>query len=530
MQGCHAMKNNFLSSKTFYYISAGLLLLFCLFTRLWRLDTLPSGLHLDEAGMAYDAWCLSHFGVDRYQTSWPLYLYNYGGGQSILYAYLTAGLFRIFGFSIKILRLPSVIFSCLSVLYGMKICRKIFKDAYLYSLICGVLLTICPALVLMGRLGIDCYLMLGASAVFLYYFICAVENGKTLSYLIAGITGGILLYSYVLSYVVLPLFFLFALCYIIYQKKFSLHGWICMAVPVAIFAFPLILEQFINIFGWNEIKLGVFTLIKLNGYRISEFRFFNISYLKDLLRNIFTFSDFAYCSSPHFPNLYWLSIPLCFIGFLDCCKDFVISFRKRMWDAQTFVFVWLVIIFLLFCHLPSNGYRIGCIYLGIIYFITKGMHYIVFYLKKKTTTPVFTSGIMVCFAVFYFINFLLFGRYYYLGTYVQETYPLTHFDILVTDALKFIDENPEYGPKGVQMAEPAVYYALSTLESPYELPFSKEENFYFHDNYIHCSYLGEPEDGYFYIVNNTFGEYANLLRDAGFTENVYIGYSLFYKK
>ena len=56
------------------------------------------------------------------------------------------------------------------------------------------------------------------------------------------------------------------------------------------------------------------------------------------------------------------------------------------------------------------------------------------------------------------------------------------------------------------------------------------QNFYFHDNYIHCSYLGEPEDGYFYIVNNTFGEYANLLRDAGFTENVYIGYSLFYKK
>lgn len=523
-------KKKFYFPPKFYYIAAGLLLLFCLFLRLWHLDTLPFGLHLDEAGMAYDAWCLSRYGVDRYLTSWPVYLYNYGGGQSVLYAYLTAGLFRIFGFSVWMIRLPAVTFSCLTVFYGMKICRKIFKDEPLYSLLCGILLTICPALILMGRLGIDCYLMLGASAVFLYYLVCALENNRPVSYFIAGITGGILLHSYVLSYVVMPVFLLLALCYVIYQKRFSLRGWICMAIPMGVLALPLIIVQFINMFGWNEMVLGPFTLILLNGYRVSEFHFFSFTYLKELLRNIFTFSDFTYCSSPHYPNLYWLSIPCFLIGFIGAFRDLIVSLRKRIWDVQTFLFVWWLIIFLLFCHLPSNGYRIGCIYLGIIYLVTKGIHGTVAFLGQRKLPQLFASGVLVLSALFYFISFLGFGRYYYLGSYTQETYPMEHFDILVPEALDFIEQNPQYGPKGVQLAEPAVYYALSSLESPYDLQFSKDTNLYFHDNYIHCSYLGEIEDGYFYIVNNSFAEYASQLREAGFSENVYTGYSLFYKK
>lgn len=52
------------------------ILLLCVFaiTRLWRILTIPSGFHLDEAGMAYDAWCLSQYGVDRYLKSFPVYL------------------------------------------------------------------------------------------------------------------------------------------------------------------------------------------------------------------------------------------------------------------------------------------------------------------------------------------------------------------------------------------------------------------------------------------------------------------------
>ncbi len=55
-------------------------------TRLFLLTSVPRGLHVDEAGMAYDAFCLANYGTDRYMTWHPVYLTNYGSGQSALYA------------------------------------------------------------------------------------------------------------------------------------------------------------------------------------------------------------------------------------------------------------------------------------------------------------------------------------------------------------------------------------------------------------------------------------------------------------
>lgn len=42
------------------------------FTRLFLLTSVPRGLHVDEAGMAYDAFCLANYGTDRYMTYHPV--------------------------------------------------------------------------------------------------------------------------------------------------------------------------------------------------------------------------------------------------------------------------------------------------------------------------------------------------------------------------------------------------------------------------------------------------------------------------
>ena len=46
--------------------------------RLLFLNEVPFGLHVDEAGMAYDAFSFANWGVDRYLNSYPVYLINYG--------------------------------------------------------------------------------------------------------------------------------------------------------------------------------------------------------------------------------------------------------------------------------------------------------------------------------------------------------------------------------------------------------------------------------------------------------------------
>ena len=139
------------------------------FTRMWRLTQIPLGLHYDEASMAYSAWSLSQYGVDRYLNSWPVYLKNFGGGQSVLYAYLLAGLFKVFGFHLVLIRIPSVLFSLLALVFTMEISKMIFPEHKYAPYIAGALVTIGPYYIMAGRLGLDCNLMLGGAAMFLCF-------------------------------------------------------------------------------------------------------------------------------------------------------------------------------------------------------------------------------------------------------------------------------------------------------------------------------------------------------------------------
>ncbi len=49
--------------------------------RIYKLGEIPHGINIDEAGMAYDAFCLLHFRVDRSLNQLPVYFVNFGGGQ-----------------------------------------------------------------------------------------------------------------------------------------------------------------------------------------------------------------------------------------------------------------------------------------------------------------------------------------------------------------------------------------------------------------------------------------------------------------
>lgn len=60
------------------------------FILLYKLGSVPRGIHVDEAGMAFDAISIAQNGTDRYLNKLPVYLINFGGGQSALYAYLTS--------------------------------------------------------------------------------------------------------------------------------------------------------------------------------------------------------------------------------------------------------------------------------------------------------------------------------------------------------------------------------------------------------------------------------------------------------
>lgn len=522
------IKDNFAKNK-FYLI--GLLCIFAVFviTRFWRLTVLPTGFHIDEATIAYNAWCLQEYGVDRYLKSWPIYFINFDGGQSILYTYLCAGLFSLFGYHEILVRLPAVFFSFLTLLFGMLITHRLTKPAAskpFYTLFAGCLIVICPYFIFSSRYGLDCNLMLGASTVFLYFFILALESGKLWQYFLSGFLCGLVLYTYALSYIVVPFFLLFTLLYTIRSKKFRFWNWFVMAIPVAFLAFPLILEQIVNAFQLNEIQLGVFTITRMKAYRASELGTIRWDYIKRAFCHLFLWDDLNYNSLPGTANLYYITIPLFFVGLLHLGKEFVQSVRKRQYDAKHILLLWFLASLLLALHVKTVINKMNYIYFVTIYITTDGFFTLCGLLRplSKKLVPLLT--VFVC--CFYAISFLCFGSYYYLGAYTAEHTPLRYFEIVPTEAISFLSAHPEYGPKGTQMSQQPIYYALSTLASPYELQLFDETNIIC-DNII-CSTLGPIEDGYNYIVRDFFTEYAQELRDAGFTEITYTNYSLFYQE
>ncbi|MCM1541728.1 MAG: glycosyltransferase family 39 protein [Blautia sp.] len=489
-------------------------------TRLLYLMELPAGYHIDEAGMAYDAWCLAQYGVDRYLKSWPVYLINFGGGQNALYTFLCAFLFKIFGWNPFLIRVPAVLFSLLTLIFGVKIACEIYsKDSYLpYA--AGALIVICPCFILSGRFGLESYLMLGMSTVFLYFFLKALENGKYVNYILAGITGGLVLYTYALTYIILPLFLLLSLFYCIRVRKLEWKKWFVMAVPLAILAAPLIAVQIVNMFDLPEMTWGIFTITKLEVYRASEIGRFRWDYFVKAWNSIFNGDHLIYNSIPGIPNLYGKTPMLFILGLVCIVAKTVISVKDRKWLPSCLVLFWFLSVFGLCAHIDSNVNRINGIFCSVILIAIEGI-WVLWQARGWIA-----RGICCLWVLIYAWGFLRFGQYYYSGAYALDNPDMMYFDVTVEEGTDYIEAHPQLGERVTYMAEQGIYHALGSRISPYELRIGeRKDNRY--GNYV-WGQLGLIYEDCNYIVRHTFTEYMEELRQMGFQEIDFGDYSLFF--
>lgn len=506
-------------AKNYYYLLLGLLFLIFLLTRLWRITTLPLGLHVDEAAIAYDAWSLANFGVDRYLKSWPVYLINFGGGQNVLYCYILVGLFKLFGYHLFLVRMPAVLFSFLNLLFGTLIVQKIYPEKKWLVLFVGALLTICPYFILASRFGLESNLMLGMATMFLYCFVCAVDSMRYRWYVLTGITGGIMLYAYAIAYLVLPIFLLLGIIYAVWIRRFSFMKWLSMAIPMGLLAFPLILVQYINAFNLEEMHLGPFTITKLPEYRISEVSSFQSQYILKMCQSVFIGDELNYNSIPGFPNLYYITIPIIVLGIIRLLFTLGKTFVRREYTPQIYPLLWFGAMFLLAGVIDSNCNRVNGIYFSAIFLAAEGIWLLVGIAKR------YSQALLIVCCFLYAIGFVRFGSYYYGGSYEQDHYPLDCFDFTVSEAIEFLEENLQYQNRVTYMGENSVYLALSMLKSPYEMEIYEDKSLFF--EYYYCSSLPEIEAECNYIVCDIYEEYAEELRSLGFMERRYPGYSLF---
>lgn len=508
------------------YVLFILLLGLFVFTRVYRILDLPKGIHIDEAGMAYDAWCLSQFGYDRHFESWPLYLRNFGGGQSSLYAFMTAGLFRLFGYHLFLVRLPGILFSGLTVLFGTLIVRHLKPGEKWLQYFTALLLIICPYFILASRFGLDCNLFLGACTVFLYCLIKAQDSGQYRYYVLAGIAGGITLYTYVISYMVLPVFLVLSFIYALITHKFSFKKWLAMAVPMALLAAPLVAIQMINMFDLPQMKLGVFTLTKLEFYRASEIGMPTFANIKNLVCSIFVNDPWPYNSVPGFWLLYGVSVPLFVAGAIRLCVQFFQTICKKGHKAESYLLLWFVVCFAIGALTETNSNKVNAIFFVVIYMVIEGLEWFVSFVKEKKTQFAYVAiGAVLASYMFCFGRF---GIYYYGGQYTMDQDPMPYFFTIVTEAVEYLEEHPEKKNAGTYMDEPGIVLGISTLYPPEEMGSMADADWSatYCDNYYYCRDL-TARPNYNYIIKHTNEAWMHDLKAMGYEEVSFDDYSLF---
>lgn len=458
-----------------------------LFMHFFRLSEVPYGLHVDEAGMAYDAYCLAKYSVDRYLNRFPVYLINFGGGQSALNAYLVAALIKIAGdINPWIIRLPGAIIAVFSYLAGVNIIRKSLGEKW--GLVSSFFLAIFPYFIMQSRFGLDCNLLLGMSTISLYFLMFAEEKKKPMLFVLAGVLWGITYYTYALSYISNTMFLGVLLCYWLYMKRISWKNAFFFGLPVLLIVSPLLLMIIINTFDLPQIETTLFTIPSLPMYRNGSISFTNMWVnFWTTVKVIFTKDWIPYNAFDKYFTMYRLSIVFAVIGFFRLFVDMAKSFLRKEYSKHMVFFIFFLCYLFLGMLLGDGGpniNRLNGIFFALFYCVLYGMRYSYNFVKNYNFSirgkdsllrmvfdcPQIEKKAALVILVIYSCYFLTFANYYF-NKYPEEMLPVLFADTY-KDITDFI-ETETGEPKVVYTNTSYIFYYLSERLNPFEADLSQ---------------------------------------------------------
>ncbi len=501
------------------------LILAAIVTHLFKLAALPAGLNVDEAGMAYDAWSLANYGVDRYLNSYPVYLINYGGGQSALYAYLAAICIKLFGFSTVSIRIPAFIFGIITVICGTLIISKskICEKSYAALPVMAALYLVMPYFVMSSRFGLDCNLMLGTSTLAIYMILKAARSGQIHHYILAGICSGLILYTYAISYIIVPVFLLFVFVIMLIIRRIDFGQALAFIIPLAIMGIPLVLVQYVNMNGLPAMHIGSITITALTFYRATEFHVPTFDSLLEALKATFMYDWLDYNTNETYGTIYYISIPFAAIGLIVTIRNAISSFKSRSkrkekeLSPDVLILIWFAIMVVIGSMLGGDGpnaNRLNGIFYAILYLVTVGIVAVIGFFKNEI--QVFAAVALV---VIYGVFAVSFYKYYYVDNADHQYYL---FQKQLDSAIDYVSNDPDLCGQWIYIVHnnqpyvpPYIYYMLATKIDPYtyNLPETGTSNY---ANYIFDAPEEINPDGV-YIIYEGNDDYIELLNDAGLT-------------
>lgn len=415
--------------KKIDYGLAIVLFLLAVFLRVYRMNTLPLGMHIDEAGVGLNAWSIAHYGTDRYGNFMPVCPLNFYGEQSAFYTYFCALLVKIWGLNIYTLRLPGVMMGIVTVIFGALLMKERWgKNGFLIGL---ALLGICPYFIMNCRFALDCNAMLGALTVALYGLVRLTKKAKQEEdkgfyglFFLEGVLLAVVLYTYIVAVIVIALFGLtWGLYYLLYRKENRPRRFrqlLCMALPLGILVIPLVMVFGVNYLQLDPIRTPFFTVPKLIVNRTEELTTSPADLVQKSRYLLYPLtSDGKYGASDRYWTLYYWSVPFIVIGGV-----YSLIRSRKDWKEKNLSLDWCMILItvaevVMFFLCGQYNYHINGIFIALAYFCVSGMFATGSIIREKKGKAVFTAVV----SGLYLMTFIGFVKEYY-GTVEEPAFQI----------------------------------------------------------------------------------------------------------
>ena len=402
-------------TRYYWFFVAGVALVAVL-VRTWQFGTIPYGFNQDEAMAALEGFSLSEHGTDHYGMTMPVYFTAWISSQmNVLLSYIMIPFFKLFGPSIFAARLPLLLFSFLSLYVVFRFSYKLF-DKYA-ALAILFIVAINPWQIMMSRWALEANLFPHLLLYGCYLLYLGLEK-KRYTYL-SMLVFGAAMYSYGISYYLVPLLLLVLCIYLLCTKNIKWHQALICVGLYGIIAWPIFAMMAVNYFKWETIELPFLTIPFFEyGQRMGDILFFSEDIYSQFIQNfnytmdkVFLQSaDLPWNSIPEIGPLYFIAIPLFCLGL----GLFIVEYRKKNAATRHGIFILLMMFVTAFISGLITNYvnlnRINAIFFPMLFMIG----YAVYYIGKRFKTAIIPVLLMFT---------LLFGNFsyaYFVGDHSKE--------------------------------------------------------------------------------------------------------------
>lgn len=423
----NAVKSH-IDEKKLHRILFWAILAIALFSRVYRLGSVPNGVNQDEALAGYEAFSLLNYGMCSHGYTFPVYLSAWDSGMNALESYLAIPFVVLFGLKVWVFRLPQMIVGVLSVWVVYLLIKRIISErAGLYAML---MLAVCPWHIILSRYGLESNLAPGFMLFGLYFFVCGIENTRW--FMLSALMYGLSLYAYATVWIIVPFVIGTMGIYALLYKKIRIDRYCVLSVLIiGVFALPLLAFLAVNMGYIEEIRLPFMSVPKLSALRNGEVSLNDIGVKLKGLANIFIKqTDNQIRNSPtKYGLFYYITMPFALFGLVYSCVRFALNIKEKKFTLEGLFFVQSLVCLMLCFFVSPNANRINVAIFNVVIYAALGVYYISELTNRK---------VLPCVTAVYLVLFIGFEHYYFTE-YEKET--REHFSYGLEQALNVAYEN-----------------------------------------------------------------------------------------